>query len=718
MPSSRSPAVVKMLVHLDLFLVSLLLLFQSSVSNAELRSYNFSIHRGIRAPDGAPREVYLINDRQPGPLIEAEEGDDIEVFVTNDLDVETTIHWHGILQRGTPDMDGVPGVSQFPVPPGGNFTYRFSVKDEYGFYWYHSHFRAYYSDATRGPLMIHPSPSRRRPFEELASGNDELSALLQAERDAAPVLLTDWYHRLSDEVFAQYFETGAFPNCVDSLLANGYGRVQCLPDYILQAGAGLGIVTPIAADPHDPTPTPMDSMGAMLTGSMSMDSTSMDSMSMNSMTMEMHSMRQRAATEDSAMPGMETSGGMISSLSVTASATVSQPPTEPSVMPTMMPMSSMSSMSDMGSSPLGPRGCTPPMMFKPGYNLTSLPPETCTNTTSSLLMIPANYSQGWLSLNLVNAASVNRMSVSLDAHSMFVYAADGLFVTLQEVKVLHISIGQRYSVMIKLNQQPGDYFLRFASYPLGDMQQVIEGQAIVSYNVEATNDTNLGNVRFDEASTWMLANGSAKLNASELDVTLLAAHRDMGGGWLSYLEPERPILYGNASDGWNANTTYHLPSNSTVDIIMNIANDSLDVMGHPMHLHGHKFWHLGSGNGTFPYGSVLDAPQSLINLGNPPYRDTIDLPPSGWAVIRYVTDNPGAWLFHCHIQWHLVSGMALVLLEGEEQLPGIIGARVNATAIRPPGAGSTTAGASSAYTLHSYWARLVAAALGVILIFY
>ncbi|EON65842.1 hypothetical protein W97_05084 [Coniosporium apollinis CBS 100218] len=661
-------------------------------------------------------------------------------------------------------MDGVPGVSQFPVPPGGNFTYRFSVKDEYGFYWYHSHFRAYYSDATRGPLMIHPSPSRRRPFEELASSNDELSALLQAERDAAPVLLTDWYHRLSDEVFAQYFETGAFPNCVDSLLANGYGRVQCLPDYILQAGAGLGIETLVAADPHDPAPTPMDSMDAMPTGSMSMDPTSMDSMSMDSMsmdsmtmdsmttdsmttdsmTMEMHSMRQRAATEDSAMPGMETSGGMISSLSVTASATVSQPPTEPSVMSTMMPMSSMSSMSDMGSSPLGPHGCTPPMMFKPGYNLTSLPPETCTNTTSSLLTIPANYSQGWLALNLVNAASVSRMSVSVDAHSMFVYAADGLFVALQEVKVLHISIGQRYSVMIKLNQQPGDYFLRFASYPLGDMQQVIEGQAIVSYNVEATNDTNLSNVRFDEASTWMLTNGSAKLNASELDVTLLAAfdgnippstpadttlsfmiNQTDIVTWVvdgsPYLEPERPILYGNASDGWNANTTYHLPSNSTVDIIMNIANDSLD-MGHPMHLHGHKFWHLGSGNGTFPYDSLLDAPQSLINLRNPPYRDTIDLPPSGWAVIRYVTDNPGAWLFHCHIQWHLVgtwqSGMALVLMEGDEQLPGIIGARVNTTMTQPPSAGSTTAGAASAYTLHSYLAHLVAAALGVVLSFY
>lgn len=46
-------------------------------------------------PDGFPRQVYLINDQQPGPLIVADEGDVLEVTVRNDLDVENTIHWHG-----------------------------------------------------------------------------------------------------------------------------------------------------------------------------------------------------------------------------------------------------------------------------------------------------------------------------------------------------------------------------------------------------------------------------------------------------------------------------------------------------------------------------------------------------------------------------------------------------------------------------------------------
>ncbi|TKA34861.1 hypothetical protein B0A49_13779, partial [Cryomyces minteri] len=73
--------------------------------------------------------------------------------------------------------------------------------------------------------------------------------------------------------------------------------------------------------------------------------------------------------------------------------------------------------------------------------------------------------------------------------------------------------------MIKLDQQPGAYLLRFASYPGGDMQQVIEGQAIVSYNAESL-DTGV-EVLDDSASTWMLKNGSAVANVTELDPTLL-----------------------------------------------------------------------------------------------------------------------------------------------------------------------------------------------------
>ena len=89
----------------------------------------------------------------------------------------------------------------------------------------------------------------------------------------------------------------------------------------------------------------------------------------------------------------------------------------------------------MGISSLNALGCTPPMMFNPGYSIESLPPVTCTNTTAPLLTIPAIQSKGWLALHLVNAAATSKLQVSLDAHTMFVFAADGLYVEMQEVKV-------------------------------------------------------------------------------------------------------------------------------------------------------------------------------------------------------------------------------------------------------------------------------------------
>lgn len=53
---------------------------------------------------------------------------------------------------------------------------------------------------------------------------------------------------------------------------------------------------------------------------------------------------------------------------------------------------------------------------------------------------------------------------------------------------------------------------------------------------------------------------------------------------------------------------------------------------------------------------MRDAPQGVINLHDPVYRDTADIPAFEWLAIRFVTNNPGAWLMHCHMQYHLLVG--------------------------------------------------------------
>jgi FtsP/CotA-like multicopper oxidase with cupredoxin domain len=80
--------------------------------------------------------LWCFNDTLPGPVLRARQGDMLRVDVENKLPQPTTVHWHGI--RLPLAMDGVPGLSQEPIPPGGRFTYEFALPDA-GTYWYHPH---------------------------------------------------------------------------------------------------------------------------------------------------------------------------------------------------------------------------------------------------------------------------------------------------------------------------------------------------------------------------------------------------------------------------------------------------------------------------------------------------------------------------------------------------------------------------------------------------
>lgn len=96
------------------------------------RRYDFNVGYATIAPDGVQKNGLVVNGQFPGPLIEANWGDFIEITVTNDLPVSsqsqgegTSLHWHGFLQADTPYYDGVPSVQQCPITPGSSLTYKF-----------------------------------------------------------------------------------------------------------------------------------------------------------------------------------------------------------------------------------------------------------------------------------------------------------------------------------------------------------------------------------------------------------------------------------------------------------------------------------------------------------------------------------------------------------------------------------------------------------------
>ncbi|MFC1626336.1 copper resistance system multicopper oxidase [Pseudomonadota bacterium] len=95
-----------------------------------------------------------VNDSIPAPLLRLKEGEASIIHVTNNMDKETSLHWHGLVIPT--DMDGVPGLSFDGIQPGETFTYRFTPRQS-GTYWYHSHSGFQEQSGAYGPIIIEPA---------------------------------------------------------------------------------------------------------------------------------------------------------------------------------------------------------------------------------------------------------------------------------------------------------------------------------------------------------------------------------------------------------------------------------------------------------------------------------------------------------------------------------------------------------------------------------
>ena len=182
--------------------------YENSTPKGIVRKYELEVSAKDLDPDGFKNlRGKVFNETYPGPWIEACWGDRLEITVTNRLCHNgTTVHWHGIRQRGTLDMDGVNGVTQCPIATGDSFTYKFDTT-QYGTSWYHSHYSLQYADGLLGPMTIY-GPSSANYDEALE-----------------PILMTDWSHRSAFEDF--YLEMNERRPLMTSSLMNGRGNYSC-----------------------------------------------------------------------------------------------------------------------------------------------------------------------------------------------------------------------------------------------------------------------------------------------------------------------------------------------------------------------------------------------------------------------------------------------------------------------------------------------------------
>ena len=276
---------------------------------------------------------------------------------------------------------------------------------------------------------------------------------------------------------------------------------------------------------------------------------------------------------------------------------------------------------------------------------------------------------------------------------MTVIAADFVPIIPYQTTTLKIALGQRYDVIVEANQVLTSYYLRAViqtGCPSGGANSGL-GTSNAIFNYEGTtattpvNKTPITNVTANicqdeplaslvpflqkpagsktafQASASTIPAASLTLAATNDDGTIFQWYINNAAINVNYSQPTLQTIAEGGSDSLISNSLILNQANQWVYFVI----QNQFFASHPMHVHGHDVSVLGTGTGTFTSDMV-----NGLNFANPTRRDTVMLQgsagpglPKGYTVIGFETDNPGAWLMHCHIAWHLDGGLALQFVE-------------------------------------------------------
>lgn len=318
-------------------------------------------------------------------------------------------------------------------------------------------------------------------------------------------------------------------------------------------------------------------------------------------------------------------------------------------------------------------------------------------------------------LRFINVGSFAWFQISIDEHQFAITEVDGTDVEPATSTRLMISPAQRYSIIISANQIARDtYWLRAKmvthcfSNPNLPGKGHDEVRVILSYNLTTTEDRHLNHENLPKSQNW--PQGMEVICRDQHSIPLvpvpaiappepdhiyyLRANLEIGDwrlergffnestfrGKLDSPSLHRTVeglhtdnvTFTSTNDGVNAlafdkkhEFTIQHSGIKAIDLII----QNFDEGNHPMHLHGHKYFVLGQGHGYFPgYEKLYSLDAENNSLKNPLRRDTASVEGFGWLLIRFITDNPGMWAFHCHMAWHSEWGMAMQFLSQPETL--------------------------------------------------
>ena len=205
-------------------------------ATAELRGTDFDLAIGEAGVNltGRGSVATVVNGTLPAPVLHWREGDTVTLRVSNTLDVETSIHWHGILLPA--DMDGVPGLSFHGIAPGETFTYRFDVRQS-GTYWYHAHSGFQEQAGLYGAIIIEPREPERFTYDR------EHVVLLSDWTDRDPLDLyrllkrQPGYFNYNDRTLGDFVRDSRRAGLRETLAERGmWGRMRMKPSDLADVG--------------------------------------------------------------------------------------------------------------------------------------------------------------------------------------------------------------------------------------------------------------------------------------------------------------------------------------------------------------------------------------------------------------------------------------------------------------------------------------------------
>lgn len=291
-------------------------------------------------------------------------------------------------------------------------------------------------------------------------------------------------------------------------------------------------------------------------------------------------------------------------------------------------------------------------------------------------------------IRIINMAAFAAQYFWIEGHTFRIIELDGVYHKPTEAEMIYVTAAQRYGILLTTKNDTTENFVINGAMDQDLFDKVPDGlnPNVTSYLVynKAAPLPNATELReFEPFDDILLepTDGEELWEDPSISYTIDVKMDNLKDGKnyaffndITFVRPKVPTLYSALTSGnlstdptvYGVNThALVLKHNQVVEIVLN----NHDPGKHPFHLHGHTFQVIARGveeSGDWNSEALVNGTVAFPKT--PMRRDTLLVRPNGYFVIRFRSDNPGVWLFHCHIEWHVDSGLILTFVEAPLQL--------------------------------------------------